>query len=84
MNVLCACRAESDESSYLVQRESSDTESGQFYGIQQSHLGHTISFCATAGPVLVTLNLEMIQWGRQSYQLMYKEKIENKTQVAAP
>lgn len=41
-----------------MQGESADAESGQFDGVQQGHLGHAVCFCATAGPVLVTLNLE--------------------------
>lgn len=53
----CVGGREREKSSYLVQGESADTESGQFYGVQQGHLGHTIGFCATTGPVLVTLNL---------------------------
>lgn len=47
-----------DKSTYLVQGEGADTESGQFYSVQQGHLGHTIGFCTTTGPVLVTLDLE--------------------------
>lgn len=52
-----------------MQGESADTESGQFYCVQQSHLGHTIGFCATTGPVLVTLNLEVRKRERQMCQL---------------
>lgn len=51
------CGRKSNQSSYLVQGEGADTESGQFYGVQQGHLGHTIGFCAATGPILVTLNL---------------------------
>lgn len=67
--VFYVCGAEKDKSSYLVQGESADTESGQFYGVQQGHLGHTIGFCAATGPVLVTLNLEVGQRDRQRYHL---------------
>lgn len=45
--------------SHLVQGESAHAESGQFDGVQQGHLGHAICFGATAGPVLVTLDLEV-------------------------
>lgn len=66
---VCVCVGKTHKSSYLVQGESADTESSQFYGVQQGHLGHTIGFCATTGPVLVTLNLEVRETDRQRYQL---------------
>lgn len=53
-----------------MQGESAHTESGQFYGVQQGHLGHAIGFCATTGPVLVTLNLQR-ETHTQRYQLQY-------------
>lgn len=45
-------------SSHLVQGEGAHAERGQFDGVQQGHLGHAVCFCAPAGPVLVTLDLE--------------------------
>ena len=64
VQTVCVCGREGErqKSSYLVQAESADTESGQFYGVQQGHLGHTIGLCATTGPVLVTFNLWQRKW----------------------
>lgn len=42
-----------------MQGEGAHAERSQLDGVQQGHLGHAICFCATAGPVLVTLNLEV-------------------------
>lgn len=54
-----------------MQGEGAHTESGQFYGVQQGHLGHPIGFCTSTGPVLVTLNLGQKQMERQSVQIQY-------------
>lgn len=40
-----------------MQGERAHAESGQFYRVQKGHLGHAVGLRASAGPVLVTLNL---------------------------
>lgn len=66
-----------EASPHLVQGESADTESGQFDGVQQGHLGHAICFCATAGPVLVTLNLEVKERMDRGHQLLVLQQQRN-------
>lgn len=72
---VCRCGRQRDESSYLVQGESADTESGQFYCVQQGDLGHTIGFCAPTGPILVTLDLEQRGSKRKTHRQMNRQEV---------
>lgn len=42
---------------YLVKGKGAHTVGCQLYSIKHGHLNHSISLCATNGPVLVTLDL---------------------------
>lgn len=46
------------EPAHLVKGERSDAERGQFNGVQQRHLDHSVGVRASAWPVLVTLYLQ--------------------------
>lgn len=46
------------EKANLVKCKGSNTIRGQLHSIKQRHLDQPMSFCASAGPVLVTLHLK--------------------------
>lgn len=56
---LCEYRQVKPASPYLVQGEGAHAEGGQLNGVQQGHLGHAVGLCASAGPVLVALDLQV-------------------------